>query len=131
MLIVISLDIGIKLQVCQELLVLLSIRVFLHQELLLQGQDVPFDLHEHTLYALLVVGKVVNEDGLFLLVSHQVRLFNIRAVTPTLNLLSLFLLPAASLLFRVHNVFWLKLIERCLFRVFASPLNAVFIVIRV
>ena len=130
-LLIVHLDVCIKLEVSQEPLILLSIRVLFHEELPLQQENVSFDFQKHTCNSLSVVRQVVDEDGLLLLVSHQVRFFNVSSMAPTGDLFSLFLSLADGLFFCIHDMLWLKLVKRCLLRFLIRIFTITFIVVSV
>lgn len=121
--ILLQLEVRIKLEVVEELLVFLSIRVFLHQELLLKLDDVPTHFCEHALDAVFVIRKIVNEDGLLLLVSFKVSLIDLGAMASgDCLLICLRLFLSLSLCFSIVDILWLEVVKWSFLR-FVSCLN--------
>ena len=102
---VILLDVDIEVEVLKELIIFLGIRVLLLQEVLFEFCYVGSYLDQHTPNARLIVGQVIDENGLLLLVTIEFGLLDFGSVAASRRLLRLLLLFEPLFLVMVNNAF--------------------------
>lgn len=101
----------IKLQIRKQLLIFFCVRVFLHQELLFESDDIHSHLSQHATDALLIVGQIIDKDRLFLFIALQISLDNFSAMTARRHSFTYHFLFKTRLFLRIDEVLRLKLIK--------------------